>query len=245
MGQSCRKFYIGIVGEGNLTIEFKKGTRVESNKKFMKFYTLHKSIMQRCYLKSSSGYKSYGDKGVTVAKEWHDLNYFFATIEVVDGYDFQRIVNGELQLDKDIKFEGNKVYSKENCAFVTPSQNSGHRPSNMRPFVAVAPDYTYKTIYNREEFCRKHKMNSYSVWGVLQRGRGTYKKWQFYYLSEFNTDKIVKRREYIATSPTGEKYRCEQHARFARRFNLSAANISMVLSGRQGHHKGWTFEELN
>lgn len=41
MGQSCRKFYIGIVGEENLTIEFKKGTRVESNKKFMKFYTLH------------------------------------------------------------------------------------------------------------------------------------------------------------------------------------------------------------
>lgn len=47
-------------------MQFNSGERVESNPVFMKFYILHKSMMQRCYLKTSSNYSRYGAKGVTV-----------------------------------------------------------------------------------------------------------------------------------------------------------------------------------
>lgn len=225
-------------------MHFGKGDRTENNKVFMKFYTMHKSMMQRCYLKTSGSYKNYGAKGVFVNEEWHDLDRFFDTIEDVDGFDFERVMNGELQLDKDIKVKGNKEYSKHMCKFVTRSENSGNRPSNSREFVAVDPSYNYSYHTNREKFCRENGFNSFTVWNILQRGYGTYKKWQFFYAEDFLESKITKRKKFKATSPKGEVFIYESHAQFAREHNLSTPNISMVLSGKNKMHKGWTFEEV-
>ena len=225
-------------------MHFSKGERTENNPVFMKFYTLYKSMMQRCYLQSNQSYKNYGEKGVTVSEEWQDLDTFFQTIDSVEGFDFEKIMSGDLQLDKDIKNPGNKVYSKEACKFVTRSENSGNRPSNSKLFVAVAPDYTYSYHINRDKFCRENNFSSWTVFNILKKGKGTYKNWQFFYADEFTEDKIVKRRQFEATSPDGVKYIYEKHSLFAKDHSLSSANISMVLAGKNTHHKGWTFKEI-
>lgn len=229
--------------EGGLIMDFPKGTRTENNKVFLKFYTMYKSMMQRCYLESNSSYKNYGARGVTVSDEWKNLDFFLETIDSVDGFNLEKILAGELQLDKDIKYKGNKVYSKENCMFVTPSENSGNRVNNIS-FVAVAPDYSYRVYNNREKFCRENNLDSRHVWNILKKGKGSHKGWQFFYEEYFSEDKIVKRRQFEATSPSGEKFIYEKHSEFAKIYGLSTPNISMVVSGKSSHHKGWKFREL-
>jgi len=54
--------------------------------------------------------------GVTVCEEWHSFMAFRAWMQT-QGWEGK-------QLDKDILHPGNKVYSPENCIFVTPQINS-------------------------------------------------------------------------------------------------------------------------
>lgn len=60
----------------------------------------------------------------TLQLELHWLSYFAEHITEIDGFDYDKFMNGELQLDKDIKSNGtNKEYSLENCSFVSQSEN--------------------------------------------------------------------------------------------------------------------------
>ena len=78
------------------------------------YYQAWKRMLERCYsAKSQERYPTY--KGCTVSKEWLKFSAFKAWMEKQD---FQ----GK-HLDKDLLFEGNKVYSSESCVFVTPMVN--------------------------------------------------------------------------------------------------------------------------
>ena len=87
---------------------FGKGERTIRNKIFMKFFNLHRSMMSRCYNEKSRAFNRYGAVGVIVSKEWHNLDYFLETIELVEGFDLDKIMNNELELDKDIKSKDKK-----------------------------------------------------------------------------------------------------------------------------------------
>lgn len=92
-------------------------TSIDSNgnARVIKSYDAWQSMINRCY---SDVYhrKNPSYVGCSVSKEWlyypsfkewFDNNY-------IDGY----------QIDKDLKVDGNKVYSKETCRFVHPHINS-------------------------------------------------------------------------------------------------------------------------
>ena len=80
---------------------------------------LWRNMLERCY----GGYKhwsKYAD--CTVAERWHCFKTFLDDISKLEGYD--RWARGEdMQLDKDIKVKGNRVYSLETCMFVTAFDN--------------------------------------------------------------------------------------------------------------------------
>lgn len=60
----------------------------------------------------------------TMQLELHWLSYFVEHIEEIEGYDYERFMDGELVLDKDIKSNGeNKEYSINNCMFTTDKEN--------------------------------------------------------------------------------------------------------------------------
>lgn len=219
---------------------FGKGERTTRNKIFMKFFNMHRSMMSRCYNKKSKSFNRYGAIGVIVSKEWHDLDYFLETIELVEGFDLDKIMEGKLELDKDIKSKGNKIYSIDTCKFISKSENCGNRCNN-REFVAVSPNYTISYHKNREKFARENNMSTRTIFEKLNKG-GTYRGWQFFYKEIFNISKIKYRQEYIITYPNGKIIEYDDKiSKFARENNLNEANIFMVISGKSTNHKGFQF----
>lgn len=60
----------------------------------------------------------------TITMKWHWLSGFVEDITKIDGYEEEIFLNGKLELDKDIKTNGNnKKYSLNNCMFVTKLEN--------------------------------------------------------------------------------------------------------------------------
>ena len=78
------------------------------------YYRAWAHMLERCYShKSQERRPTY--KGCSVSEEWLTFSNFRRWMEKQDWEG--------MQLDKDILFEGNKVYSKETCVFVTKAVN--------------------------------------------------------------------------------------------------------------------------
>lgn len=78
-------------------------------------YRIWVSMLNRCYsAKTQERRPNY--KGCSVSEEWLLFSNFKAWMEKQDW-------EGN-QLDKDLLFEGNKIYSAETCVFVSPMVNS-------------------------------------------------------------------------------------------------------------------------
>lgn len=79
------------------------------------YYQAWVSMLRRCYsAKYQENKPTYN--GCSASTEWHTFSSFRRWME---GQDWE----GK-HLDKDLLFEGNKVYSPETCVFVTPSVNN-------------------------------------------------------------------------------------------------------------------------
>lgn len=79
------------------------------------YYRTWKDMLRRCYsTKFQEKYPTY--EGCRVSEEWLTFSVFKCWMEKQDWEG--------LQLDKDILFEGNKVYSAEACVFVSNMVNS-------------------------------------------------------------------------------------------------------------------------
>jgi len=87
------------------------------------FYTKWNGMLKRCYSeKFQMKHPTY--RGCTVSSEWLYFTKFKSWMQQMDWEG--------MQLDKDILFEGNKLYSKETCAFVNASTNTliNHKSGN-------------------------------------------------------------------------------------------------------------------
>ena len=89
--------------------------RVKVNCKMIKSYTAWRNMLKRCYSEKCQ-IRNPTYTGCVVADEWLYFSNFkqWYDAHYIEGY----------QIDKDLKNRGNKVYSKENCFFVTPELNS-------------------------------------------------------------------------------------------------------------------------
>ena len=78
------------------------------------YYRAWRAMLERCYsVKFQERNPTY--KGCSVTEEWHTFSNFKA---------WMKTQNWEgLQLDKDLLFQGNKVYGPEACVFVTQTVN--------------------------------------------------------------------------------------------------------------------------
>lgn len=81
---------------------------------YPKPYTTWKNMLKRCY-DEKFHIKQPTYKNCTVAKKWHNFQNFAKWFEenYVEGW----------QLDKDILFKGNKIYSSKTCCFVPKEVN--------------------------------------------------------------------------------------------------------------------------
>ena len=100
-------FGVGYIGKGEHL------SRVDGKKTTL--YTSWSNMLRRCYDKDyQDKHPTY--KGCYVDDSWHNFQNFAAwfTKNQVEGF----------YLDKDILFEGNKVYSPETCCFVPQEINT-------------------------------------------------------------------------------------------------------------------------
>lgn len=98
---------VGYFGEGLYTSR--------DNKLKNKYYSIWEGMMSRCYNTNNSKYNSYGGVGVIVHPDWHNLQTF--------GKWFDENYREGQELEKDILYSGNKVYSACTCCFVPPDIN--------------------------------------------------------------------------------------------------------------------------
>jgi len=103
---------IGYLGEYELLPYWKQAKQLWSN------------MMKRCYNpKDAHGY--FGK--CFVDTRWHCFANFLSDISSLDNFDSwleaKQLGTSPYNLDKDLKFEGNKVYSREACIFATEFEN--------------------------------------------------------------------------------------------------------------------------
>lgn len=93
---------IGFIGVGKYT----KSTNGHKNN----YYEFWRRMIDRCYAENM--YYTYDDK--TVCEDWHCLQNFGKWYDE----NYYEIKGQDMDLDKDILFKGNKIYSPETCVFV-------------------------------------------------------------------------------------------------------------------------------
>jgi len=96
------------------TIGYVNGKQKQRLVWYCPYYRTWKNMLQRCYShKYIEKYTTY--VGCSVSEEWIRFSNFKRWMEK-QGWEGK-------QLDKDLLFEGNKVYSAETCVFVTQTVN--------------------------------------------------------------------------------------------------------------------------
>jgi hypothetical protein len=71
------------------------------------------NMMGRCYKETHQHYQQYGERGITVCQDWHDITTFF-NWAIENGW------QDKLEIDR-IDNDGN--YEPSNCRFVTHKEN--------------------------------------------------------------------------------------------------------------------------
>ena len=99
-----------VYGVGYLDTDIKIPARGTSY--IRRVYDLWSNVLRRSY----GGYDGSYD-GVTVDPRWHSFRVFLDTLPDVPGHDLFE-AGENVHLDKDILVPGNKVYSRDTCAFV-------------------------------------------------------------------------------------------------------------------------------
>ena len=177
---------VGYLGERNLI-----------NNKHKKFIGLWRGMLGRCYSESNASYEQYGGIGVTVDERWHNYKKFAEDIPNLEGYDEDLYERGLLELDKDIKQVGinNKVYSKDTCIFITPSENVSFGNDRMRRDVlGYNPKDGLVEVYNCNQFAKDNNIAIGSIYRSIDGESLGACGWVFINKNEFEGEDNLHKR---------------------------------------------------
>lgn len=134
-----------------------------------KEYNIWADMLARCYKKNASGYRWYGELGVSVCDRWLCFENFVKDLPLVAGYDEILFKAGSLRLDKDILKAS--TYSLNTCVFVSHKENMAEAfkryNENKSRKIVVFPDGHIETITNLTSFCKKHGISYRNVYYKL------------------------------------------------------------------------------
>ena len=135
----------GFIGVGSYNSASGKSGRHNA------IYKTWSSMLKRCY---SGKYKTYSD--CSVCDDWQNFQNFAKWYE--ENYPIGSV---KYDLDKDIKIDGNRVYSPNTCLFVSPFDNKSKAMS--KKCVMVSPEGKSVEIHNVRNFCKEHNLNRFRV----------------------------------------------------------------------------------
>lgn len=148
-------------------------------------YAIWQQMIHRCYNKNHKSYKTYGGVGISICKEWHNFTNFHK-----DYINLPNYIKGIRQdLDKDVLQQGvkcyNKVYSKNTCMLISPSDNSKEMSvrSRQKWFMGISPNKESFIDNNLMKFSIE-KIGKTITFGSKNRDNILkYKDWIFKYLT--------------------------------------------------------------
>ena len=152
-------FGVGFIGAGNYSARDNSGsTRV--------YQTWH-GIIERSYSEEFQK-NNHTYKGCTVCDEWHNFQNFAKWFD--DNYPCDDL---RYELDKDIKIDGNKIYSPDTCLFVTKKENL--RKAHLKEHVFKCPEGNLIKVDDLVGFCEERNLNYRSMarisLGVVKKHR--------------------------------------------------------------------------
>lgn len=147
-----------------------------------KLYSVYHNMKDRCYNKNCHAYKDYGERGVSICKEWLDDFINFKNWAYNNGY------KEGLSIDR-INVDGN--YEPNNCRWITLSQNVAYanKTNNRRRadggrYYGISPNGEYYEFDNASEFARQHGLNGGNIRDVANGRKKTHKKWTFGFVKD-------------------------------------------------------------
>lgn len=120
------------------------GIGIYSSKNNSRIYNTWKSMLSRCYNKADHRYHTYGGNGVTMFEEWHNFQKFAKWYE----NNYYQVKEEDMELDKDILYKNNKIYSPSTCVLV-PARinklfiNSGNSENKLPRGVTLTKSKKY------------------------------------------------------------------------------------------------------
>lgn len=162
-------------------MEFEKGMRTDKNIFYRRLRSVWSNMMDRCYKETHYAHKNYGAKGVYVAEDWRTLDGFLKTVDLVDGWDSGKFLNGDFMLDKDFKDRKNLEYSVEKCSFASLKDNNKIKPNQQKEIIGTSPSGKEFRFYNQSEFARDYNLSQSSISACAKGKRRKHKGWKFKY----------------------------------------------------------------
>lgn len=94
-----------------------------SSKEYASLYDVWKNMLERCYNSQSDRFYTYGERGITVCKEWREDFHAFARWALESGW------NKSVWIErKDV----HGTYSPDNCTFVGRKEQMRNKTNNVR-----------------------------------------------------------------------------------------------------------------
>jgi len=128
-------------------------------------------MIYRCYYKNCQSYRRYGGRGVSVCEEWLNFQNFAKWY-----HENKPKHDDDWEVDKDIKIDGNMVYSPNTCLFVTARKNT--EKALAKTFKMKSPDGEIVEFYNMAEFCRQNGLSKSQLHRAYKGGRPSHKGWR-------------------------------------------------------------------
>jgi hypothetical protein len=140
MTQSC-----GCLQKESISkVNFKHGM-AKSN-----IWSIHRSMMDRCYSPNNKAYKHYGARGISVCDRWHDFESFFKDMgNKPDGMSLERVNN-------------NGNYSPDNVIWADSKTQANNRTNS------VMLTYNNRT-QTMAQWCEEIDLKIATVWARLNK----------------------------------------------------------------------------
>ena len=157
---------LGFYGEG----EYKSHIDGKTSIEYSRWY----SIFERCYDPRVHA-KTPRYKDCSVHPYWYNFQNFAKwfnenkpDVEDMSVYD----------IDKDIKFKGNRIYSPKNCIIVHSSINQSYSNENKKLLFIKSPSNIVYPLTNVTRFAKEFGLQATLLWKVIKGERKHHRGWK-------------------------------------------------------------------
>lgn len=155
-----------VFGVGTNDADYLTNPTINGKQTKCSIYRTWQSMLMRCYSdKFQAKHPTY--TGCSVCDEWLTFSSFRRWM-IAQNWQGK-------QLDKDIRVNGNKVYSPETCCFVTHADNMIE--AKAKHYVFISPLGETVDVYNLRQFCRDNELHQGLMCAVHLGKANHHKRW--------------------------------------------------------------------